>query len=120
MIITKLYLNETGLAIFLGGKTQELVYRAVLAECGSIRSIRAFVNAQVDAPLAYTTIATIANKLCRKGVLARENVNQWKPEYRYTVLISQQELIKCGIHLVITKLLTEFPNALRSFSTKEQ
>jgi len=115
MIMNKVYLDQTGLAVFLGGKTQELVYRAVQAKSGSVTSIRSYVNAKLDKPLAYTTVATIANKLCDKGILKRVNAYKTihnKPEYCYSILLDENRLVRCAMHRILTKLLEEQPAIL--------
>jgi predicted transcriptional regulator len=111
--ISKLYLDQEGIAIIVGGETQAAVYYAVLENphC-AIHVIKRLVNERQEKRLMYTTIATIANKLCNKGILTRQNVHQTKPEYRYTVLVPYDELIETAFSQLFSKLAKEFPQAM--------
>ena len=110
-MMPRLHLNCTGLAIFLGGTTQVAVYRAVLEQPGTLRRVLNRVNEEYG-PIAYTTVATIANKLCDKGILERVKTDNPKTEYVYTARYTEAELIRCCANLVIDKLNEEYPAQL--------
>ena len=108
--IPRLHLNCTGLAMFLGGETQARVYYAVMEQPGTLRRVLDVVNgSRIHKPLAYTTVATIANKLVDKGILRRKQTGALKVEYTYTVAIAEDDLIARCIDRVVLRLLEEYP-----------
>lgn len=114
MIIRRFNLELDGLSSLLGGDTQAAVYREICAQPGAnLRVIHKRIVLDY-ADIAYTTVSTIANKLVAKGILARKaSDNPAKREHHFYPLLTEEELIECGVALIINKLLTEFPTETR-------
>jgi len=117
MEINRIYLKETGLAMFLGGESQVSVFRAIAKRPGGtiLRAVARELHRDGNSTIAYTTIATLANKLCDKGILRREKINMHA--YRYHALFTEQEIIRQGITYVFRLFADQFPNDLE-YTTK--
>jgi len=104
--ITHVYLALGGIAMFLGGETQAAVYLAVLASPGAnIHIIQKYIEVYHGINVAYTTVATLANRLCDKGILKRStDPNKAKLEYTYTALINDRELITYATEITLKAL----------------
>lgn len=109
-LIPRLYLNFNGLAMLLGGESQARVFCAVLEYPGILRRVMETVNDDpAYEPIAYTTVATIANKLCDKGILKRTKIDGAKVEYVYRAEYTEDELIALCIDTVMIRLREEYP-----------
>lgn len=104
--ITHVYLELGGLAMFLGGNTQCAVYLAVLARpSANVKRIQKYIDVFHGINVAYTTVATVANRLCDKGILMRQiDPNATKVEYIYTALISDRDLLAYATQTVLKAL----------------
>lgn len=107
-LIPRLYLNLDGLATLLGGEGQAAVFRAAQTP-GTLRQVMDRVNLDYG-PVAYTTVATIANKLCDKGILYRIKKHGNRVEYTYGTAYEEDALIDECVKAVIIKLRDEFPD----------
>lgn len=112
-MVNRVYLDLEGLALFLGGETQAVIYSCVLAMPGAtIKRIQSYLTEEYK-PIAYTTVATTANRLVDKGILARHNTgSKGKPEYVYTALINYDALVDAAIGNVIAALRDQFPDQM--------
>lgn len=104
--ITHVYLELDGLAMFLGGETQSAIYLAVLARPNAnIHQIQKYIKVYHGIEVEYTTVATVANRLCDKHILKRDlNPNTARKEYTYTALISDGELKAYATKVVLQAL----------------
>jgi predicted transcriptional regulator len=104
--ITHVYLALGGIAMFLGGETQSAVYLAVLARpSANIHIIQRYIEVYHGKTIAYTTVATLANRLCDKGILKRStDPDKAKREYTYTALITSDDLIAYATDLTLKAL----------------
>lgn len=110
-MIPRLHLNQDGIAMFLGGELQAAVYIDVLDHPGILRDIHERMQRTYRQGVAYTTIASVANKLCKKGILKREKAINGR-DYIYTALIEEDELINICVMLVVHKLYEEYKETL--------
>ena len=104
--ITHVYLALGGIAMFLGGETQSAVYLAVLARPNAnIHIIQKYIEVYHGINIAYTTVATLANRLCDKGILRRTtDPNKAKREYTYSALINDRDLIAYATEITLKAL----------------
>jgi len=111
-LMPRLHLLQDGLAMFLGGELQVAVYTDMLDHPGTtIRQTYDRMRQTYRDQLAYTTVSTVANKLCDKGVLHRKK-HATKADYLYTASVEENELIARCVQLVVDKLREEYPDEL--------
>lgn len=112
MKMPRLHLNQDGLAMFLGGELQVAVYLQVLDNPGILRDVHGRMQHTYRQGVAYTTVATVANKLCDKGILKRERHSNGR-DYTYTALIDENTLIEIALALIVRKLYNEYKETLQ-------
>lgn len=111
-MMPRLHLGQDGLAMFLGGELQVAVYSDVLDHPGTtIRQAYERMRKTYRDVLAYTTVSTVATKLCDKGILQRVK-HATKADYLYTAAVEEDELIARCVQLVVDKLNEEYPEEL--------
>lgn len=106
-MITRLHLNQNGLAMFLGGELQTAVYLEFLDHPGTLREIHTRMQHTYRQGVAYTTIASVANKLCKKGILKRAKLGTAR-DYTYTAVIDEDALIEYCIARIVKHLHSEY------------
>ena len=80
-----------------------------LWEAGSPLSVRDFHNKIADQrPVAVTTVATILDRLYRKGLLSRRLVKEGGPHYLYSSRLSRDEFKHVVVNNVMGVLLRGF------------
>ncbi|MCC2671812.1 MAG: BlaI/MecI/CopY family transcriptional regulator [Armatimonadetes bacterium] len=65
-----------------------------------------------DAQVAYNTIKTTMERLADKGILSREKEGK---AYRYTALVSREDLERRIVSATLDRLVQQFPQAVASF-----
>ena len=80
-----------------------------LWEAGSPLSVREFHGKIVqNRPVAVTTVATILDRLYRKGILSRKLVKEGGPHYLYSSRLSRDEFKHVVVNNVMGTLLRSF------------
>jgi predicted transcriptional regulator len=80
-----------------------------LWKADSALSVRQFHDKIVHSrPVAVTTVATILDRLYRKGILSRKLVKEGGPHYLYSSRLSEQEFKHVVVHNVMGALLRGF------------
>ena len=80
-----------------------------LWEAGSPLSVRQFHEKIARTrPVAVTTVATILDRLHRKGMLSRRLVKEGGPHYLYASRLSEDEFKHAVVHNVMGALLRGF------------
>lgn len=106
--ITRLYLTENKLAMFLGGDGLARTFSCIAEKPGTLRDIHQYYITRYP-PIAYTTLATHANKLVEKGFCVRRNTGGARIEYTYRTLYSPDALLAYGIDIVLRTLERAYP-----------
>jgi predicted transcriptional regulator len=76
---------------------------------GSPLSVRQFHDKIAHSrPVAVTTVATILDRLYRKGMLSRKLVREGGPHYLYSSRLSEEEFKHVVVHNVMGALLRGF------------
>jgi len=80
-----------------------------LWSAGSPLSVRDFHNKiEPSRPVAVTTVATILDRLYRKGILSRKLVKEGGPHYLYSPRLSEDEFKHVVVNNVMGALLRGF------------
>jgi len=80
-----------------------------LWDAGSPLSVRQFHNKiSHSRSVAVTTVATILDRLYRKGIVSRKLVKEGGPHYIYSSRLSEQEFKHVVVHNVMGALLRGF------------
>lgn len=115
--ISRVYLDLEGLAMFLGGELQAVVYSVVLATPGiTLKELHQYINLNYS-DITLSTIATVANKLVDKNIFQRVNTGTGeRKRYQYTALINYDELVETAITQAFDRLFDQFPYRAYAYS----
>lgn len=69
-------------------------------------------------PIAVTTVATILDRLYRKGILSRKLVKEGGPHYLYSSRLSEDEFKHVVVHNVMGALLRGFNDMTVAYLTE--
>lgn len=115
--ISRVYLDLEGLAMFLGGELQAVVYSVVLATPGiTLKAIHEYINLNYS-DVTLSTVATVANKLVDKNIFQRVNTGIGeRKRYCYTALINYDELVETAIKRTFDRLFDQHTNAAFAYA----